>query len=183
MPSLSASEEIGLWGELWTILNSPCPERMLDGWADPPMSMWDFKSSSVGLECKTSTDRLRHYVSQGQVLSIDTQQSGFVISLWIGNDPGGITLPELVDQVTQICIKSILLERHLLARGYQRRSSSVYTTRWLLLEEPWIFDSSDIPRVREADPGVQELRYKVQLTERSSLSAAQIQKLYSGLCE
>jgi hypothetical protein len=61
--------------------------------------------------------------------------------------------------------------KHVVSLGYSPVDKSHYATRYVLLEAPRWFRIEDVPRVREVDPGVSEIRFVVTLDPDQSLDA------------
>jgi Putative PD-(D/E)XK family member, (DUF4420) len=161
---LSLEEEQGLWGELHFLSRCPSLERAIAAWRGPNAEDYDFLANGVAFEVKTSTGRGRHHVSHAQVSQAIQAGSIYLISLWAGIDEvGGTTLPQLVDALTERTRDPIGFEERLLSTGFSRADAAMYDRPFTCLEAPVLYDMATVPRVREMDPGVQSLSYKVQL--------------------
>jgi hypothetical protein len=72
-----------------------------------------------------------------------------------------------------------MFEERLAAVGYSRDDESAYTRRFAVLQVPALYRAQDVPRVRAADPGVSQLRYRVELPGDAALKEAQTAELLS----
>jgi len=168
---LDASEELGLWGELWLIMMARDKDAAVAAWIADRSTNVDFLSNGIGLEVKTTRVRLRHHVSLAQADEPTGTMPSYVASLWCENDPvGGVSLPALIDQIGSLCVDSLLFEKKLMVRGYGRGDSVAYSTKFLVLEGPTLFPSSVVPRIREMDVGISHVRYNVTLDEAKALT-------------
>lgn len=180
---LSREQEIGLWGELWLLQQLHPIDQGVASWRGPDAEHVDFVGGGIGIEVKTSRRRLEHFVSQEQVTRPLGDLEVFIISLWVDHDPaGGVTLGEMVS----ICESKISLSRDfeekLLKSGYSRADSSRYQQRLRRLEPPLAFPVGVVPRVRDADAGVTQIRFLVALDERTALSHSDSLALLGKLC-
>jgi len=78
-PQFSRDELVGLLGELIVIDSAANPSRLIKYWHTDPKAKFDFSSSSVRLEVKTTTSQNRnHYVSSSQVFGNSSNHLFFV---------------------------------------------------------------------------------------------------------
>lgn len=172
---LSREGEIGLWGELWCILRTTRPSVLLEAWRGPDSGPIDFLLDGKGFEVKASRRCGVHQVSQSQVGDSMGEALITFVSIFVTSDPmRGITLPEIVERVSNVVTDFGLLQEKLAAVGYRHDDSSSYSHKLALAEPPLFFASSAIPRVRSADPGVSQIRYRVELAKDASLSGPQL---------
>jgi Putative PD-(D/E)XK family member, (DUF4420) len=163
---LDASEELGLWGELWLISKSRKIDDAVSAWIGHRNSRADFLASGVALEVKAGSVRLRHQISLDQVDEPVGDQPAYLVSLWCEQDEvAGVSLPFLVDQISSACEYSSAFERKLLGWGFSRYDAAAYTAKFLVLERPYLFPSEAVPRVRQFDRGVSRIRYTTTLDE------------------
>jgi hypothetical protein len=167
---LSEAEEIGVWGELWCILNAPDPDSSLKAWQGPDGERRDFFAGNISIEVKTSRERLRHHVSLDQVERPSGDAESFLVSIWVTLDPAGATLPSLVERVASSVADLASLEPKLLAVGYGHEDRALYDRRFSILERPIVFPTTAVPRIRSVDPGISEIRYRVRLDEDLAVS-------------
>lgn len=171
---LSREEEVGLWGELWFLSSLPNADEALSIWRGPEAENVDFVGGGIGVECKASMRRLEHYVSQEQVTRPLGELAVFVLSLWVDRDPtGGRTINDLIAAVEERLADRTEFESKLLGTGYSRADSHHYKLRLRELEHPLLFPIDAVPRVRDADPGVTNIRFLAALEEASALDPQQ----------
>jgi len=88
----------------------------------------------------------------------------WLVSLWVKEDPArGVTVPQLVSLLEGRSPDHGDLHRRLLRAGYSHASRSGYTTKFVMLAEPEWYPVSEVPTIREVDPGVSDIRYRVTL--------------------
>lgn len=168
---LDTSEELGLWGELWLIDASNQPDRLVDAWQGPDRELIDFVLLGKGFEVKTTRKAATHHVSQAQADSTLSAIDVYFVSLLVVQDAlGGTSLPELAARLFHRCSAAVELERHLLAAGYSKADAPLYSKRYRLGAPPAIYRRADVPRVRSVDPGVSEIRYRVDLDQGLALA-------------
>jgi hypothetical protein len=161
---LSSDEEQGLWGELRFISQCKPIETAIACWRGPSAEDYDFVSGGVALEIKTSRRLGRHHLSHAQVVQATQRGRVYLVSLWIGEDPGhGLSLPDLVDLIAEQSQDPVTFEQRLLDTGYSHADRGLYERAFSLLDEFELYDMSAVPRVQLADPGVMSLSYVVQL--------------------
>jgi len=169
--SLSRDEEIGLWGEMWLLLQLPDPRLAVAAWRGPHAEWVDFVGGGVGIECKASRRRLEHFVSQEQVTRPLGDLDVCLLSMWVDFDAtGGTTLNEMVSTMDQRLIDRRDFEEKLLETGYSRADAHRYKVRLRLLEPPLVFPIQAVPRVVSAEPGVSNIRFMASLEETKALS-------------
>ena len=169
--SLSNEEEIGLWGELWFLLQAPNIDRAIAAWRGPSGDVIDFVGGGIGVECKTTMRKLEHHFSQNQLTRALGDLPVYFLSIWVDRDEiGGRTLNDIAEEVAKSCADRADLEKLLLAAGYSREDAALYHHRLRVLEAPLWFEQGSIPRVREADPGVSSIRFLATLDESLALS-------------
>jgi hypothetical protein len=162
--ALSPERELGLWAELWWLSRADNLTTLLDGWRGPEGAAVDFLLSGSGFEIKAGRRRGCHYVSQAQVDDAVGDAASYFVSMLVQPDPvRGRSLSELVHELGRRVESSGLFEEKLAAAGYVRADEHLYSRRLVLLERPSLYMAVDVPRVRTVDPGVSELRYRVQL--------------------
>src|SRR5262249_33945285 len=107
-----------------------------------------------------------HYVSQSQVDAPVGSNESWVISIWVKIDPAtSLTVPLLADRILDRASDRGDALRRLVRAGYSPVQRSGYATSFVLLAEPEWYATNDIPRVRAADPGVSQLRYRITLDQ------------------
>jgi hypothetical protein len=180
---LSRDEEIGLWGELWTLLELHDSSLGLAAWRGPDADYVDFVGGGIGIECKAGMRRLEHWISQEQVTRPLGDLQVFILSLWVGIDAvGGSSLPELVDRAIAMADDDAALEAKLLDAGYSHADAHRYKVKLRLLEPPLLFPVNSLPRVRNADPGVSHIRFLATLDEEAALPPEKLVATLAQLC-
>lgn len=168
--TLSASEELGLWGEIWFLLHASEPDALLQAWRGPLGAAIDFVRGGIGVEIKTTTTRLRHEVSQSQVGSPLGDCEIYLVSIWVNDDAGsGRTLPVLVAMARARLSDRMNFEKLLAQSGYSDLEESTYVNHWAVLEAPGWIPIDRVPRVRTADQGVSHLRYRIEICDEDVL--------------
>jgi hypothetical protein len=181
--ALSGDQQLGLWGELWLISNARDPDRVIAGWRGPDREALDFLLDGLSLELKASRTAHVHYVSQRQVELPAGTYTGCLLSLWVGVDPvRGKSLKELAELLIARASDPPSLLKKLALAGYVPKDSDQYGTRWLVLEAPYWFWAKDVPRVRAADVGVSNLRYRVALDVEKAIPKEQARQLWRHFC-
>jgi len=175
---LSIETEVGMWGELWFMLQSASIDRLIAAWMGPAGGVVDFMIGSLGVDLKTSRARGRHHVSQSQLDRPMGDTPCYLLSLWIGTDPvGGESLTSLVDRLRASTHDPIEAARRILATGFAEADRDEYQTPFRVLEVPAWYSIEVVPRVREADAGVSNLRYAVDLSGIEACSAPEARQL------
>ncbi len=162
--TLSSDEELGLWAELWWLTRTNALTALLQGWRGPERAPVDFFINACGFEIKAGRRRGSHIVSHSQVDTPVGDASSYFVSMLVLPDPvRGRTLADLVNTLAQRVEFPGMFEEKLAAAGFLRSDEHLYERRLVVLERPSFYVASDVPRVRSADPGVSEVRYRVQL--------------------
>jgi hypothetical protein len=102
------------------------------------------------------------------------------VSLWVGPDPMGCSLPELVSRLDRTITDSTTFETKLIDAGFSRADAALYRQRVSVREEPLVFPEDAVPRVREVDPGVTGIRFNVALDELRALENSAAQRVLRG---
>lgn len=167
--SLSEPEEMGLWGELWTINASANRTAMLDAWRGSEGATYDFFRSGCALEVKASTRRGVHYVSHEQVAG--SEGVGVLLSLEVLVDPKGTRLRDLESRITEAVDNVGPYYEALRRRGINPLTIARSERRWSLVGVPMTFPLKEVPRIGALPNGISEVRYKVTLDERRAVKA------------
>lgn len=180
--ALDDASELGLWGELYIISMSPSPAAMVDAWRGPHGDAFDYMGGGVALECKTSTRRHRHHVSQRQASIEGDAISAFIVSVWAVEDASaGKGLVDLIDEImADIPDESAFLHKLLLA-GYQEDHRHEYGRRFACPSTPTFFHMKNVPRIREFDDRISNIRYDVDLSGVPTLSKREVEDVFSAL--
>jgi hypothetical protein len=181
-PTLSEERQLGLWGELEFIRASPSIDGAIRAWNPDPLGVIDFIAGGVGVEMKTSTTRLRHVISHRQRQSVGGDLRVILGSLWVVPDAVGVTLNDLVRAIDSVCTETVAFEQKLLATGFSRRDSDVYSRRFSVGSPLLLFDGGDVPRIREFDPGITSIHYTVELDPSDAVAPTEAAELLGRLC-
>jgi hypothetical protein len=169
---LSLDEEQGLWGELFFLTTCAAIESAIGCWRGPNAEDYDFLSNGIALEVKTSRRVGRHNIGHAQVIQATEAGHVFLVSIWVGEDPfHGVTLPQMVDLISEKTKDPVAFEGKLLDTGYSHKDRRLYDRAFSVLDAFSVYDMIVVPRVREADPGVMSLSYVVQLDPAVAQSA------------
>lgn len=161
---LSAEKEIGLWAELWLVSRTRKSGALLDAWRGPDSERVDFLLDATGFEIKASHRERVHLVSQEQLEPTLGAAEIFLMSLHVAIDPvHGRCLSDIVNHVAGVASDVARFEERLASVGYSRDDEQAYRRRYVVLSRPGIYRAQDVPRVRLADPGVSQIRYRVEL--------------------
>jgi hypothetical protein len=180
---MTIERQLGLWAELWVISLAADPDRLVAAWRGPESAATDFFLDGIGLEVKASRQSLVHHVSQRQLESPLGEHEAFLMSVWLGIDPGsGQSLPNLVDDALARVSDASALLRHVALTGYSPVDREQYSTRFIALETPRCFEAVQVPRVRTADRGVSDLRYVVTLEPERALATTATTRLWYHFC-
>jgi hypothetical protein len=175
---LSPEQQLGLWGELWVISRAFNTDSLFGAWLGPEQEPVDFFYDAIGLEVKVTRRGHIHHVSQTQVDRPKGDFETYLLSIWVGVDSTrGVSLAAIVDLLlNKVSDQTSFLKR--LARvGYTPHDRAEYATKFLVLEEPKWFRTEDVPRVREIDEGISNVRYTVTLDVDDCLDPARSQML------
>lgn len=181
---LTIEQQLGLWGELWIIANAVNVDALVAGWRGPDREMIDFFLDGVALEVKVSRRAHVHHVSQRQVERPVGVHQAYLLSIWVGIDPArGISVAELVDATLTRVSDGPAFLRQIALLGYAPLDRDQYVTRFVPLEPPGWFRAEDVPRVRDIDPRISQLRYVVSLDVDSALAGEPASRLWRHFCQ
>jgi hypothetical protein len=165
--AMSEIEQLGLWGELKLIQQSNEMDEAISAWIADSSARTDFMRAAVSLEVKTSRRRAQHHVSLVQTQAPDRENSAYLVSLWVELDEStGASLPDLVLEIASRASDPTDFERKLMQRGYSRLDAGGYSFKWRLLGTPRLYPVDELPKIRQIDPGISNVRYVVALDER-----------------
>lgn len=182
--TLTAEQQLGLWGELWVISNATDPDPLVTAWRGPEGEAVDFFFDGVALEVKVSRRAHVHHVSQRQIDLPVGVHKAYLLSVWVGIEPvRGISLAELVDAALARVSDAPSLLKQIALLGYSPLDRDQYATRFTPLETPLWFRAEDVPRVRAIDPGISQVRYVVTLDIDRSLASEVASGLWRHFCQ
>lgn len=175
---LPIESEIGLWGELWFLLQALDIDSVIGSWSGPDADSVDFMRAGISIEVKTSRSKGQHYVSQTQVTRPKGDTVSYLLSVWVGTDPAqGETLPSLVDKLMSRVADPPSAARLLMTTGYSPTDRKDYQLPLKVLEAPLWYGIEAVPQVRNVDAGVSHLRYVIDLGVASPLPLDVAQRL------
>lgn len=108
--------EVGFWGELFVMLASSDPAKLLGCWGTGSRQSFDFIDSEDALEVKTATGTVPvHSFSLSQLKNSEALRV-VVASVRVIEDPQGVTIEDLVDRLSSDISLSSELRAKLLMR-------------------------------------------------------------------
>jgi hypothetical protein len=177
---MSEIEQLGLWGELKLIQQSNEMDEAISAWIADSSARTDFMRAAISLEVKTSRRRGQHHVSVVQTQAPERENSAYLVSLWVELDEStGTSLPDLVLEIASRADDPTGFERKLTQRGYSRRDAGGYSFRWRLLGTPRLYPVDDLPKIRQMDPGISNVRYVVTLDEKLAIDEESAESILS----
>lgn len=180
---LTVEQQLGLWAELWMIVNSADPDRLAAAWRGPDSDPVDFFVDGRSVDVKASRRPHEHHVSQRQVDEPVGEHDAYLVSMWTGVDPGnGTSLTEMVDDALGRVSDAGALLKRIAQAGYLPSERAQYVTRFVQLSAPFWFRVADVPRVRAADPGISQLRFVVTLDPERAVPRDGAVALWNHFC-
>lgn len=179
-PPMDLERQLGLWGELSVIASASQPDLLIEAWRGPEGDATDFFLDKTGLEVKASRRPHIHHVSWRQLVRPAGAHEAYLLSMYAGIDPSrGVSLAELVDGLIRRVGDAPRLLRKLAGLGYTPINQSHFGTRFILLDDPLWFHTADVPRVRDIDAGVSQVRYVVALDVEAALDKRKADALWA----
>ncbi len=179
---LKGESELGLWGELWCIARSSRSDELVAAWRGPDAESVDFFLDGLGVEVKAGRRAGVHFLSQAQVGGTLGDVPVVFLSLHVMSDPmRGRSLAEMVQLVAGDVSDVACFEEKLAAVGYSRADDAAYCRRLVILQTPLFYAAERVPRVRTADPGVSQIRYRAEFPREAVLEGQALEKLTSVL--
>lgn len=173
---LSREDELGLWGELLLLCSSPSSAELLAAWRGPEAGLTDFFVAGVAFDVKATLKPGSVHVSHGQVALGGSNT--FLVVLDAVLDPvSGTSVAQLVRDLAGRIEDPVELEEKLLSIGLSCADAEAYDRRYGLRRDPAIYRAEDVPQVRVMDPGVSDLRYRVELDPRTALPSSLVQSI------
>lgn len=171
---LSTEEEIGLFGELVVLRNllddGVSEFDALDSWAGPEDGLHDFLLGQGAIEVKTTVSPAGFLARIANLDQLDDSlhQPLFVAAVRLAQLDEGVTLPELIDQVTgqlQDPGAAALLNSRLVSTGYIGTMRPEYRRRFQCSELTYRAVGADSPRLTRANvpASIHEARYSLDL--------------------
>ena len=103
----------------------------------------------------------------------------YFLSLCVEEGDGGLTLSDLADRIIAALADPSLFFAGLTAIGCSLETLSLSKTRRVLVTSPALFRGADVPRVRDVDPGITQLRYTITLDASRALEGAELSEAAS----
>lgn len=181
---LSHEAELGLWGELDFLMKCPDLDAAISAWHGPDAAAIDFVRGGVGIECKTARNKHTHSISLDQVRWAETELETFLLSVLVADDAAsGTSLPQLVDSISAQLQDDLEFRKRLLRTGYRGEHAASYELR-LVACDSWLIPMKHIPRVRQVEPGITNVRYNVDVSgvREHALDAESSAGLFGRLC-
>jgi hypothetical protein len=176
---LSKEEQLGLFGELLFICNSQDPDIAVEAWKGSEGKHFDFSRNGVDIDIKASLVEYEHYFSISQLQDSPSGSERYIQSLCLLDDPsGGSSLAELVIRARSVITCRIDFERKLHLTGFC--DGNDYTDRFAIRSSR-LFKAESVPRVRQIDPGVSEIRFKATLRSCPELGEGDMKKVFGQL--
>ncbi|MDE5052471.1 PD-(D/E)XK motif protein [Niallia taxi] len=180
VPSLTEKQLQGLWGELYFILHTNSPEKAITVWEGPNKKKFDFSNNGIDIEVKTSLNRHIHTFSDEQLQVKSTLLKRYIYSLYLDEDiTGGKSTSDLVNEIRNILPRVELFEKKLLLSGY--KEDSFQDQKKFSIQSSKLVAISNVPKVRQKDIGVFNLKYQSDLTfctEESNKNEIYLQLLW-----
>lgn len=171
MRDLSHASAIGLWGELYLILNSKDPKMWGDSYHQNTNDRYDFSFESFSLEIKTTELQRRvHSFSYRQLA--DPSGKLYIGSIMINASSGGQSLLELINdsRFFGLDCKSLNKARLKILNYTENNQSSIRKKYELANPEKGIlfYDSVMIPRPNINSSAILEVSFKVDMDQCSA---------------
>lgn len=173
----SGRELVGLWAELFLILQSGDASRALVAWHSDPFERFDFSSPQTCLEVKATVHENRQHEFALEQLRVPEQGqgSGFVASILMRAMNGGASVIDLAVEIERHVTNDPTLRQKLwenvaaalgsdFSARLDRRFDRSYAQQTLM-----VYSMTDIPRpVLSPDPRITAVRFRVDLVGVSS---------------
>lgn len=173
----TVEEQLGLWGELWLLLQCPSPDGAVSSWLGPKAKTFDFSANRVDLDVKTSLVGHSHHFSLDQLQTSPSGNDRVICSIRVTEDPaGGVTVDDLVSNIRGRLSDPGWFEELLLRSHYQNGTTQLRLTT---LEAVYV-PVQAVPSVH-ADPGVSQVRFVSDLSHCPALASPQVRALLSQL--
>ncbi len=174
--SLGREDELGLWGELALLAWSPQLEQLFAAWRGPEAGVTDFYVDGVAFDVKATLRPGSVHVSHAQLTGSGSKSFLVVIDAVV--DPvAGSSVAELVRDLGARIEDPVEFEEKLLAVGLTISDAASYERRYVCRRDPTVYRTKDVPQVRVADPGVSDLRYRVDLDPRTAVTKSDVESI------
>jgi hypothetical protein len=183
----SKTSAVGLWGELFTILQSSDANILISSWHAIPSARHDFSKDGLNIEVKTSTSGRQHYFSATQ-LNTDQNDQTLVVSLLTELDELGSSCSELVEQILsrdEVTAENRMhlqnMSRKSLGRSWGVGSRIKFSTKLASMSRR-VYRAGAIPQINDVPTGVSEVEFVSDLEFAPTVLAPEMAAFY-GLHE
>ncbi len=171
----SNREVSGLWAELFIISKCGNPARALSLWHEDQFDRFDFSSSSMRLEVKSSVRGIRAHEFSLEQLEPPSQGHGFIASVMLQPLTGGVGILDLARSIESTIMTSPHIRQKLwrnvatalggdFSEKLDRRFDPIFSEKYLV-----IYRMVDIPRPdKPLDSRITELRFVTDLSAVST---------------
>jgi hypothetical protein len=185
----STRSVVGLWGELFVILNSRDPAKSVLAWHTDPNELYDFVDGNQTIEVKTTTSRTRCHHFRLEQLQSSASSRGFVVSVMVQPAAEGFSIRDLVDRIVVrlsghvgLCHRLESIVAASLGENWQDATTSRFAVLPTCLA-PAMFYAANVPRVALPLPAeVSRVQFEVDLSGQTPLSPSEVHRL-GGLAE
>lgn len=187
---LSENQVIGLLAELLVLeeILGHDPNRDVGVWTGPQAagSEHDFRRDSVALEVKATQRREGRIVGISSVDQLDPPPGGslHLVHFRFEPDPSGLSLPEVVERVRQLCPVLNEFDYRIGASGYHERHSEHYERLRFAIVDRRTYDINDpaFPRIVPGSfsggavpPGTLRISYSIDLTNEPPVPISEVE--------
>ena len=171
---LSLQKQIGLYGELYFILNFNDTKQNIFNWKGYDSYDKDFYFEDFGIEVKTTAKKKPYLIniSNEKQLSLKGFKKIFLFVLIIeksfhGNDNLNEIIKKIKNKISNDieCLK--MFNNKLLKYGYLESQSTFYKNSFIKLKEYFYEVSKEFPKITENDlkKGIGNIRYSINLSD------------------
>jgi hypothetical protein len=168
----------GLWAELLSIALASDPVMLAAAWHTEPHELYDFNAGAQRIEVKSSAGHVRRHHFRLEQLRPPKGTQVLVASLLVEPSAGGVTIPDLVDEIrTSLSTRIDLVERvdQILAwlMGSEWRDTlDIRFDRELAEQSLAFYDPSAIPQIAGDIPqGVSDITFVADLSSSTRVPA------------
>lgn len=175
----STEREMGLWAELWFVAHATDVDRLIAGWRGPDGDATDFFVDGRAVDIKAGITPHQHNVSATQVGAPAGDRPAYLLSVWLKSDPlARWSVAGLVDEIVERTTQPAELLDKVRRAGFSLSERALFGRRYAILSEPQWYPAGLVPRVRSTDPGVSQLRYRIDLSGIPSCAEAEARSLW-----
>ena len=161
---------IGLWAELFVILESNNPLFMVQAWHDDNRETFDFSYQDLRIEVKCSSDGTRNHFFTFDQVNPSQQNVGLVASIFTESVQNGVSLADLWERVRkltdnhldlQLKVENICMQ---IMGNEWNRSHQIQIDYKNARKSLSFFDIAQIPKINGEIPrGVSDIRFRSNL--------------------